>query len=107
MLCVQIVLKINVTQFIAIFKFAIIFSFFLNRIVSQVHKSIAQIVDREFTTRRAQVSLLVKVALHSPICACHHGKSANVKLASVDQQRIVNVLLHDASALLGSGSLLD
>ena len=98
MVLVQVVLELGVGQLVARFKLSVVFCLLLNCVVRQMHHSIAQIGERELTTARSKVSLLVVVGLEVAVLGRGHAEGANVELASMDQQRVVNVLLDDACA---------
>jgi len=71
MLGVEVVLEIIVRKFVAVFKFTIVLRFFLNRIVSQMHQFVWQIVNAEFSRWGPQVALLVEIAFSAAIHTSH------------------------------------
>ena len=70
-----------------------------------MHEPVCKVCKGELSARGSQVPLLVVVALVVSLRACCHSIGSDVKFALVDQQRIVNVLLDDASFLSGLGVL--
>ena len=91
--------KVLKTEFVAIFKFSVVIGLLLNRVVRQVHERVTHIVERELPAACADVPVLITVAFNGPVDARHEAEAAEVKLASVHKQRIVNVLLDDESAI--------
>jgi hypothetical protein len=58
-----------------------------------MHKFVANVFHRKLNAARPQVALPIEIALHVAVDRADKAVLANVKLAPVNQQRIVNVLL--------------
>lgn len=71
-----------------------------------MHKFVADVFHRKLNTACPQVAFLIEVALHVAVDRADKAVLSNVKLAPVNQQRIVNVLLDYAGMAL-SYELLD
>ena len=97
MILVDVILKFSVAQLVAWFKFTVVFGFLLYGIIGEVHHAIGQVVEGELAAGCAQVALCVVVRLKVAVGACHHAVSADVELAPVDQKRVVDIFLNDAS----------
>lgn len=70
-----------------------------------MHHAIRQICQGELATRRSQVALRVVVGLIVAVVARGHAEGADIEFAPVDEQWVVDVLLHDASFLARSSLL--
>ena len=96
MVLVKVRLELQVAHFIARLEFSVVFRLFLNGIVGKMNELILKVVDVEFSAGGAQVSLFVEVCFVVAIDARYHRVRADVKLTAVYQQRIMDVLLHNA-----------
>ena len=97
MILVDVILKFSIAQLVAWFKFTVVLGLLLYSIIGEVHHAIGQVVEGELAAGCAQVALCVVVRLEVAVVACHHAVGADVELASVDQKRVVDIFLNDAS----------
>ena len=65
-----------------------------------MHKFVANVFHRKLNAARPQVALPIEIALHVAVDRADKAVLANVKLALVNQQRIVNILLDYAGVAL-------
>ena len=96
---VHILLEISIRKLVARLKFSVIFSLFLNRVIRQVHQFIGEVFGVVLAAGGSEVALLVKIAFQVSIDAGDYGERPYVELAFVDQERVLDVLLNDESAL--------
>ena len=94
---VNVILKFSIAQLVAWFKFTVVLGLLLHGVVGEVHHAVGEVVEGELAAGGAQVALRVVVRLEVAVVACHHAVGADVELASVDQKRIVDIFLNDAS----------
>ena len=96
---IKIDLKLVKWQLVAWLKFAIVFAPFLHSVVGQVNKAVVQIMHWILATWCSKVALFVQISLEVSVLSRHQSKCTNVKLTAVDEERVVDVLLKDASPL--------
>lgn len=60
---------------------------------------VLQVVHGVFFGRRTNVAVSIEVALHDSIHASHEREASNIKLATLIQQGIVDVLLQNHGAV--------
>ena len=65
-----------------------------------MHKFVANVFQKKLNAARPQVALPIEIALHVAVDRADKAVLSNVKLALVNQQRIVNVLLDYAGVAL-------
>lgn len=99
----QVQLKVVDWQFITTFKLAVVLRIWLDGIIGQMHVSVCQIWQIERLRARSEVAIIVHEAFQHAIDTGEHGKGANVKFASTNQQRPLDVLLDDAGPVLIGG----
>ena len=99
---VNVGLKLSVAHLVSRFIFSVVFGLLLNRIIGQVNHPIRQIKKWKLTTRRSQIALLVIVGFVIAIMTGGHAEGADVKLPTMNQEWIVDVLLDDAGFLGGA-----
>ena len=97
MILVDVILKFSIAQLVARFKFTVILGLLLYGIIGEVNHAIGKVVEGELAAGCAQVALCVVVRLEVAVVARHHAVGADVELAPVDQQRVVDIFLNDAS----------
>merc|ERR1719330_1401246 len=64
-----------------------------------MNHTIVDIVQVKFSTRGSNVSFLVVIAFKVAIDTCSHGICANIKLSSIVQKRVVDILLNYTGSL--------
>ena len=96
---VDVLLEGREAQLITVLKVTVILGMLLHRIVGQVHKSIVDVlqVDAELRAGGAKVALPEKEEL---VVLIEQHPHPNVKLALVDEQRSLDVLLNDERVML-------
>ena len=72
-----------------------------------MHHPVREVHEGELAARGAQIALVVVVRFVVAIRASDHGIGANVKLAPINKQRVVYILLHDAGLPRRAGHLTD
>ena len=86
--------KVLQAQLISVLELAKLVSLLLNCIVCQMNERVSDVVECVLTTARPDVPVLIAVALKTAIDARAEAKAAEVKLALMHEQRVVNVLLY-------------
>ena len=86
--------KVLQAQLISVLELAKLVSLLLNCIVCQMNERVSDVVECVLTTARPDVPVLIAVALKTAIDARAEAKAAEVKLALMHEQRVVNVLLN-------------
>ena len=91
---VNVVLEGREAQLVAVFKVSVVLGVLLNGVVGQVHESIVYVleVNTKLGRRCAQISFLEEEQV---VVLVEQHPNTNVELASVDQQRSLDVLLDD------------
>lgn len=87
-------------ELVAILKLSIVIRLLLYGIVCQVDKLVCHVIKGILTAARPNVPILVAVALQAPIDTRQQSEAAKVKLALMNQQRVVNVLLNNKGAVI-------
>jgi hypothetical protein len=59
---IEVSLKITITHLVAVFKFSKIFCLFLNCVIRQMYKFVAQIREVELSAACSDVAILIKVS---------------------------------------------
>lgn len=95
MVRVQIPLKVIDRQLVAALKLSIVFRIHLNRVVRQVDVARVQVVQVELLRGRSEVAVAVHVSLHHAIDRREQGVTPDIELSVVNEQGLVEVLLHD------------
>ena len=72
-----------------------------------MHHPVAEVREGELPARRAQVALLVVIRLVVSVLARGHAEGTDVEFTPVDEQRVVDVLLHDAGAFARARAVND
>lgn len=70
-----------------------------------MHKLVGQIFNAELPRTCPQVAFVVEVALHVAIDAGDGGVGPNIEFPPVDEQRVVDVFLNNASPFLRLGGV--
>lgn len=86
-------------QLVSILKLSVVVRFLLNSIVCQMHKLVANVVERVLSAACSDVAILVAVAFETAIDARQQSEAPEIELASVNEQRVVNILLNDESSV--------
>mmetsp|Transcript_9735 Transcript_9735/g.16401 ORF Transcript_9735/g.16401 Transcript_9735/m.16401 type:complete len:318 (+) Transcript_9735:37-990(+) len=100
-------LEVHVGELVAGLELAVVLGALLHGVVGEVDQLVAEVVDGVLAAGGAQVALLVDEHLGVAVDRGHQHVGADVELAAVDEQRVVDVLLDDAGALGAGGGLLD
>ena len=82
---------------VAILEFSIVLGLLLDSVVGQVDEHVRHVVEGVLATAGPYVAILVAVAFQAAVDAREQAEAAEVKLALVHQQGVVNVLLDDES----------
>lgn len=64
-----------------------------------MHKRVCYIIQRVLATTRPRVTILVAIAFQAAIDAGKHAEAAEIELALVHEERVVDVLLDDESLI--------
>ena len=91
-------MQLVVRHLVACFVLTVAFVPLLHGIVGQVNQAVGQVVDVILVRACSDVSFFVEVALLAATDRGEHGVCSDVELSSVDQERVVDVALHDAGA---------
>ena len=87
-------LEISVTQLVTIFELAILFMLLLYCIISEVNELVFNIIQVVVHTRCSEVAIFKEVSFILPVQTRQQTINSNVKLAFVNQERVVNILLN-------------
>jgi hypothetical protein len=79
-------------QLVVVLEGLVVRRVLLHCVVRQVHAAVAKVGEREGRARRAHVALGVEVRA---AVVRHEHVRADVELAAADEQRVLDVLLHD------------
>ena len=82
------------TDLVCVLELAVVFGVFLNGIVRQVDVLVRHVVKAVRLATRPNVAVAVRVPLERAAHTRQHAEAAKVKLAFVNQQRVVDVLLN-------------
>jgi len=98
---VKVSLKVQVAELVSCLKLPVVLCFLLDSIVCEMDELVGKVAHIEFAARGAKVAFFVEVSFVIAIHRSYHGVGPDVKLASIYQKRIVDVLLDNACTLLG------
>ena len=87
-------------ELITVLELAVVVRLLLYGVVGQVDELVCHVIKGVLTAARPNVPILVAVALQAPIDARQKAEAAEVELALMNQQRVVNVLLNDEGAVV-------
>lgn len=96
---IKIHLKLTIWKLIAWFKLSIVFRSFLYCIICQMDQFVVQIMYWVLSAWCSQIAFFVKIGFEIPIDWSHQSIRSYIKLPSVDQKWIVNVLLNNTGSL--------
>jgi hypothetical protein len=65
-----------------------------------MHEFVGRILNREFSTTRPQISVLIPISLQISIYCAHQSVCSYVKLSHFVKQRLLYVLLHNKRSLV-------
>ena len=92
--------KVLQTQLIVTFKFSKVIGMLLNRIIGQMYKFICNIIQIEFFTWSAHISIFIKISFHRAPYRRHNAIASKIKFSFVHQQGIVNIFLNYKSPFI-------
>lgn len=92
---VKIFLEVRVWEFIAALELSIVVTFLLYGVISEVNKSVCNVLEIEVLAARAEVALVVPVTLQVSVDGGQQGVAPNIKLPSLVEKGLFNVLLYD------------
>ena len=87
-------------ELVAVLELAVVVRLLLDSVVCQVDELVCHVIEGVLSAARSNVPILVAVALQASIDARQQAEAAEVELALVDQQRVVNVLLNDEGTVV-------
>ena len=94
-LTVKILLELRVTELVTRLKLTIVIQLLLYSVVGEMHISVRDILEREFSTTGSEIALWVPIALQISIDTAHHCEAPDIKLTILVEQWLFNVLLND------------
>lgn len=98
-LLLQVPLELVVGDFVSLLILAVIGQMLLNCVIGEMHRSVI-VLGGVFVGGSPDVAMLVPVSLDMPIHARHQHVMSDVELPFLVQERLVQVLLDDVSALV-------
>ena len=93
--------KIGIGYLIAVLKFAILFTFLLNGVVSQMNVLIIEIFKGELLTRCPQVPIFIPIAFDNPIHSRDQDKATDVEFSLIVKERVLEIFLNDKIGTTG------
>lgn len=91
----QIPLEVLHAHLVEVLVLAEVVSLLLDGVIRQVDEAVAQVVEAEFAATSPNIAILVEVALDSFVDAREKCEDSEVELATMNEQRLVNVALDD------------
>jgi hypothetical protein len=93
-------LEIWVRELVATLKLPVVITLLLDCVVSQMNKSISNILKIEVLATSPKVALIVPIALEVAINSSQQSVASNVKLSVLVEERLLNVFLDNVRPLL-------
>mmetsp|Transcript_33684 Transcript_33684/g.38784 ORF Transcript_33684/g.38784 Transcript_33684/m.38784 type:complete len:211 (-) Transcript_33684:416-1048(-) len=97
---VKVLLELLVAQLVAVFILSVANRVLLNRVVRQMDVLIRYVLERELLAGRANIPVSVPVPAQVPVDRRYQRVAPDVKLALVNQQRVLDVFLDDVAPAL-------
>ena len=97
---VEVLLEVGVGELVATLKLPVVITLLLDCVVSQMNKSICNILKIEVLATSPKVALIVPIALEVAINCSQHSVASNVKLSVLVKERLLNVFLDNVRPLL-------
>lgn len=93
-------MEVWVGELVATLKLPVVITLLLNCVVSQMNKSISNILKIEVLATSPKVALIVPIALEVAINSSQQSVASNVKLSVLVEERLLNVFLDNVRPLL-------
>jgi hypothetical protein len=93
-------LEVWVGELVATLKLPVVITLLLDCVVSQMNKSISNILKIEVLATSPKVALIVPIALEVAINSSQQSVASNVKLSVLVEERLLNVFLDNVRPLL-------
>ena len=93
-------MEVRVGELVATLKLPVVITLLLDCVVSQMNKSICNILKIEVLATSPKVALIVPIALEVAINCSQHSVASNVKLSVLVKERLLNVFLDNVRPLL-------
>jgi hypothetical protein len=93
-------LEVWVGELVATLKLPVVITLLLDCVVSQMNKSISNILKIEVLATSPKVALIVPIALEVAINSSQQSVASNVKLSVLVEERLFNVFLDNVRPLL-------
>lgn len=93
-------MEVWVGELVATLKLPVVITLLLDCVVSQMNKSISNILKIEVLATSPKVALIVPIALEVAINSSQQSVASNVKLSVLVEERLLNVFLDNVRPLL-------
>jgi len=81
---VEVRLELIETQLVPRLEFAIVFASLLDRVVSQMHQPVVEIMYRIFSAGGSEIPFFIQIRLQVSVLRSHQRKRSYIKFPSVD-----------------------
>ena len=93
-------MEVRVGELVATLKLPVVITLLLHCVVSQMNKSISNILKIEVLATSPKVALIVPIALEVAINCSQQSVASNVKLSVLVEERLLKVFLDNVGPLL-------